>query len=213
VRPANPNGISGLISIGAPGKPGSSGVALFRNSDVRKALGLTDDQIRQLGEVRARIQQEYESQLAKTGTLADNKREELLQDLRMIQQEDFFGAAASILTPQQLRRYRQLDYQYQGPGAFSNPEVRQHIQISADQLQRIQDLQKQNMYAFANLLQDSRGHHDEALARYNMYRRKLADRISDVLTTEQLRKWKSLTGEPFNFRYSFGSAITAANNW
>jgi len=188
-------------------------VPLFQNSDVRRALDLTDTQVDRLVDAQTRSQKDYENQFARVGSLAAGNRVAELQKLRTGQQDEFFRSAAGILSPEQLRRYRQLDYQYQGPGAFSSPDLREKMKLTDNQVQRLQELQNQSMYAFSSLLQDSRGRPDEALARYNNYRRQLAEKIAGILNPQQRGIWKELTGEPFPFRYTFGSAITAANNW
>lgn len=212
-RSINEPGLSGWLPTGSIGNTTSQGIPLFLNADVRRALNLTENQVSRLREAQKQARSLYKNQYGRLTKLNGADKLTGLQELQVNEQEEFFRTAEGILSAEQMRRYRQLDYQYQGPGAFSNPALRKKLQLTDVQTMQLQALQTQSMYAFASLLQDSRGFPGEALARFNVYRRQLAEKTAGVLTPEQQRLWEELTGEPFKFRYSFSSAITSAKNW
>jgi serine/threonine protein kinase len=103
----------------------------------------------------------------------------------------------SLLTGQQLRRFKQIARQYIGPLAFSDPEVVDVLRFSADQRTRIRAILDE-AGPTATKFGPHGGPRNRAEWSAEAERRAL-ELILGVLSTEQRRKWGELTGKPFGF--------------
>ena len=175
------------------------GVPLYQNADVRRSLNLTEAQIAQLSNSNPQLQRQLQNQMGRLASLPASERAAELQKLQAGSQQEFWRSATSVFTPEQAQRYRQLEYQYQGPGAFSNPEVRSRLNLSNDQAQRLQGLHDQNMHWMQMFLAPG-GSGQDAAGRYSDYRQQLNEKTNAILNPEQRRIWQEMTGDPYDFR-------------
>ena len=102
------------------------------------------------------------------------------------------AAIAEILEPAQLRRFQQIVVQCKGPMAFREPEIASTLKLTAEQKKQIRAID-------ANVDFERSGHPPGPSSRQALEeRRKSAmKQILKVLTTEQEKQWRELTGEPF----------------
>jgi hypothetical protein len=175
------------------------GVPLYQNADVRRSLNLTDAQIAQLSSNSPQLQQQLQTQLSRLASLPASERAAEQQKLQAGSQQEFWRSATSVFTPEQVQRYHQLEYQYQGPGAFSNPEVRSRLNLTNDQAQRLQELHEQNAHWMQMFLAPG-GSGQDAAARYSDYRQQLNEKTNAILNPDQRRIWQGMTGDPYDFR-------------
>jgi hypothetical protein len=96
------------------------------------------------------------------------------------------AAATAVLTSQELKRLRQIALQVQGPYAFQDAEVITALKLTAEQRQRIRAIETDMFFVGPP---GPRKPPDQPLP-------SPTDRIQAVLTEEQQRRWKELTGEP-----------------
>ena len=89
VRSISEPDVSGWITSGWFGNRASSGTPLFQNADVRRALDLTDDQVKRLSEAQTQSQVWYESQFGKLSPGDYANRAIAMQLLRKNQQDEF----------------------------------------------------------------------------------------------------------------------------
>lgn len=124
----------------------------------------------------------------------------------------FNQSLESILSdPAQRARFNQLHTQFRGFDAFADPSVRQGLNLTDDQMQRLAQFRQEwfnQMQNFQSTLPDDR---QEALRRWNILRAQFGEQINQVLMPEQQRLWMQLYGEPFPFDFDvfFNSAAPA----
>jgi serine/threonine protein kinase len=106
------------------------------------------------------------------------------------------AAVAAILSPGQIRRLRQVALQARGPMAFREPDVAASLKLTAEQRERIRAIEADTFFGPAEPLRPgfapppSRKVFEQRL-------RAAVDRIQALLTEEQAKRWKEMTGEPF----------------
>ena len=207
---------TGQNSINQPttflGTQNHFGVPLYQNSDVRRSLNLTDSQIRQLSSNNPQFLQQLQNQLGRLSSLPASERAAELQNIQTGSQQEFWRSASGVFTPEQTQRYRQLEYQYQGPAAFSNPEVRSRLNLTNDQAQRLQALHEQNTH-WMQMFQEPGGSGQDAAARYSDYRQQLNEKTNAILTLDQRRTWQQMTGDPYDFRLPVAPPSGTAYFW
>jgi hypothetical protein len=176
-----------------------SGIGLYQSPDIRRTLNLTTAQIDRLNAANALIQQRYRDRLTRTASLPADQRAAELERLRASQLNDFYTSGTGVFTPEQLRRYRQLEYQYQGPAAFIDPDVQRQLNLTDAQLRRFRLIQQNVLGPQAFLLNSDGSIRTNGLQEYNAYRQHTNEQMDSILSQEQRDRWRDLTGDPYNF--------------
>jgi serine/threonine protein kinase len=106
---------------------------------------------------------------------------------------------AQLLTPEQLRRFKQIALQYIGPLAFSDPGVAEALRLTPEQKKEIRTSQDwtcllRNTFSPRPDRRRSPQGANEATAPDQVAQVK----ILGLLTPEQRRQWDELVGEPFS---------------
>jgi hypothetical protein len=193
----NPVGQGAVLNTGPNGTQLVPG--LYQNAEISRSLKLTNKQIDQLNAANTQIQNRYQNQLSQVGTLTGEQRAQALERLRANQWNDFYRSTGSIFTPQQLQRYRQLQYQYEGPRAFLDPAVRQQLNLTDSQVRQFQLLQ-QNALPPQAFLQNADGSvRTNGIRDYNAYQSSTNERMNAILSQEQRDRWHDLVGDRYNF--------------
>jgi serine/threonine protein kinase len=106
----------------------------------------------------------------------------------------------AILTARQRKRLEQIGLQLKGAGAFHETEVAKELKLTPEQRERIRGIDA-GMFP-----EPGRRGGSPADWLKDMEKRKKAamDRVLALLTPEQARKWKEMTGEPFTGPMQFG---------
>ncbi len=96
---------------------------------------------------------------------------------------DYEAEVNRLLTRGQQRRLAQLGLQAEGPGAFGQPDVVAALGLTAEQRERIRLIEEEAIFGWLRAPTDA----PERLP---------DERVLAVLTEEQARRWKEMTGEP-----------------
>ena len=185
---------------------GPSRSVLYQDNEVRKLLNLTDDQVDRLSATNRRIQQKYADELTRLNALSTEQRAAELRRLASSQRGDFYKSVDNVLTPAQLERYRQLEYQLQGPSAFSDPNIRTRLSLTNEQIGRIQALQS-NLSSYEAFLRNPDGTlRTSNVDEYRAYRLRTNERLDAILSQEQRDRWRDVIGQPYD---KFGPDVSA----
>jgi hypothetical protein len=113
------------------------------------------------------------------------------------------GEITQLLTPAQLRRFKQIVRQQRGPLAFIDPDVMVALQLTSEQKKLIREIQNElrpsgpppgaPRIASRDPKRKPPRRFDENLS---ISREKLLQRILDQLSAEQLHIWNELVGQP-----------------
>jgi hypothetical protein len=119
-----------------------------------------------------------------------------------------------ILEPWQFKRFKQITLQLRGPLAFSDLDMAEALKLTAEQKKAVREMQDKVVLGGRRFggprggppgkrggrggppdgPPGKRGEHPEQSREWQDAR----DRILDLLTPEQLRLWKEMTGKPFS---------------
>src|SRR5262249_14759354 len=151
-------------------------------------LRLDDEQRRKVREFGARVGKGWLDSLTDVGRLSPAQRRR-----RAVARARAYEAEVKVLlTSAQQVRLRQIGLQAEGPGAFAEPEVVSELKITADQRDRIRTIEEDALFGWMRRLQPGSPPGDSAKA--PAARRPANERILAVLTEEQVRRWRALTG-------------------
>jgi tetratricopeptide (TPR) repeat protein len=162
---------------------------LNQHAEVQKELGLTDVQIKKARDVTEEMGKKYRDVFAKIGDMYPSERRQKMEELTKANIEESTKAIASLLTPDQEKRLRQLARQQTGVRAFSLPHVQNALKLSDEQKDKIKTIVED----FDRELSIS------SLQKMETIRQESVQKATAILTDEQKTTWKDLVGEPFHF--------------
>jgi serine/threonine protein kinase len=157
-------------------------------------LGLADEQRPKVKEFCARVGKEWMESLADMGRLSPTER-----GRRAVARSRAYETEVNrLLTTAQQERLRQIGLQAEGPGAFREPEVVSALNLTIEQRDQIRTIEDETLFGWM------RGPRPNTTP--GPQEKSANERLVAVLTEDQVRRWKAMTGEPVQFPITpFGS--------
>jgi hypothetical protein len=179
---------------GGGGGPGSV-ASLLQNESVQKELKVDKDQADKVKEAVQQVQDKHKDEFAKLRDLSQEERRAEGQKLNRAVSEETLKAVDPILKPDQVKRLKQIELQQLGSQAFTRPEVQMALGLKDDQKEKIKTLAETAATEMRELRQggNQQGNRDKVTA----IRKETTEKIQAVLTDDQKKTWKEMTGEPF----------------
>jgi hypothetical protein len=117
-------------------------------------------------------------------------------------------ALADALSPEQLKRLKQIQLQQRGLRAFQDPEVQTALKMTDDQKEKVktiaEDSDKDRRELFKGAVGGG-GNREEMMKKITAYNKEVMDKTTAVLSEDQKKTWKDMVGEPFEgLRQGFG---------
>ena len=162
---------------------GMGAAMLLRQEAVQEELGLSSEQKEKLASLAGNQQQR--GGLGNLRDLSQEERQERMAEMRQ-QMEEAEKKMAAVLTDEQRTRLKQIRLQTLGVNALSDPEFAEELALSAEQREKLQQMQGRIRQA----RQD--GGSAENL------RERFTNAVMDLLTPEQKEKLESLRGKKFD---------------
>jgi len=172
---------------------------LYRNPDVARNLDLTRDQIDRLNQATDRLQGRYRDQFDRVNRLDERARDARRQELLRNYSGDWTRSAGDIFNERQMSRYRQLELQSRGLDAFRDPDVRRRLNLTDEQYRKLSDLGTRVDEERQNIPATERLQTRDTLRNWRDFMGRTQRSMNDILTDEQRRAWREMTGDPFDF--------------
>jgi serine/threonine protein kinase len=168
----------------------ASQLYLLCQPSVLHDLRLDDEQRPKVKEFCTRVGKEWLDSLGEVGRLSPSER-----GRRAIKRARAYEAEVNrLLTPAQQTRLRQIGLQAEGPGAFGEPEVVAELKLTAKQRDKIRTIEEEAFFSRMKRTRPGTTPGDSSKA--SSARGKSAnERILAVLTEDQVRRWRALTGK------------------
>ena len=161
---------------------------LLRQKSVQKELGLSADVIQKILDFTA-----AQSEAArKTVDLGETARKEEFE--KLARQNDKF--LTDTLTAMQSKRLDQITMQFTALHQLMKPEVAKELNLSDEQVKKLNDMQTEARKALVEVLQSPPGAGKNE--RFARLREETRTRILAVLTDEQKAKVREMAGPPFD---------------
>lgn len=173
----------------------------FNNSGIRQELDWSNTQFQQMNQNYGQIWDRYSRQLQNPyGDLSDVQRMQRQQDLYGAFNNDFAEARNGIFTDSGAkRRYDQMYLQYRGYGAFNDPSVIRDLNLSPEQRQRFNQLDREWNNNMSVLHREYQIDPNLAQRQFNIARTQYLQDLQQNLTPQQQLNWKTLSGRPYTF--------------
>ena len=168
-------------------------------SNVSRSLNLTQAQMNRLNDFNTKAQASYQENLARISGLTGVNRTTQLNQLNSQYMNDWSKGAGAILSPAKLSRYQQLQYQYAGFRALTDPAVQSKLNLTATQQGDVNNLIAWSNTQQAEIARQAAADGPRARQLYQEYQKQYQSRFNSFLTPAQQQAWSQLTGENFTF--------------
>jgi hypothetical protein len=197
---------------------GSSAATLLLKPAVQKELKLTTDQAakaKTMVDIARKELQEY-LRLELPG-VDRHGVEEAIEKKRSAMEAAQMTGLKSLLSPDQLKRLKELDFQSAGVAGMLRPQLAGALHLTDGQKEKLQDIEDATQEATQELYQANAAEEEskesagivnirkrtelkgEAAAKLQRLRVNATAKALEIFTAQQRTKWKELTGEPFDF--------------
>jgi Spy/CpxP family protein refolding chaperone len=194
---ASPAWAQGRGFGGGFGGPG----ALLSNKSVQQELKLDDKQAEKANELAEQIRTKSREAFESTSGLEGQERREKITELMKPINEEANKSIATILKPEQVKRYHQISLQQRGAMAFSDPQIQGDLKLTDDQKEKIRGIEEDSRGQMREIFQSAQGDRQAAMEKMTALRKETMDKVLGVLNDDQKKTWKEKTGEPFQVKF------------
>jgi Spy/CpxP family protein refolding chaperone len=169
-----------------PVRGGPNPLTMIRHKAALEELKLTKEQTEKLKDFMT----EWRDKML---ALVENGQRDKLPGVLKEQQEKLF----KILTPEQVKRLKQVTLQVHGLWAMTTPEAAKELRLTDDQTKKLRALQSETEKQMNKLFEGGATTRTEAQKKVAELHAAANEKGLQVLTEEQRARWKGLLGEPF----------------
>jgi hypothetical protein len=174
--------------------------SMLQNPDVRKELNLSPQQLTKIEVIMHKIRERHRPDVDNLRYEGPEGRDKMIALMKTVSSE-VLDELAGDLKPGQVKRLKEIRYQAQGILALSDPGVELRLRLNTFEKDKIKDLSEDMMEQIHQVLENSRGDFQEALARIGGIRLVSLHKALAILSDEQRRTWNELIGKPFDLKY------------
>jgi hypothetical protein len=180
-----------------PGRGGPGGIAgLLTNESVQKELKMDDDQTTKVKDAVQKVQDKYKDDFAKLRDLSGEEQRTKREELSKAVTGEILTALSDILKPEQVTRLKQIELQQDGTRAFTREDVQKALALKDDQKETIKTINDDTAKATREMFQGGQ-RTPETREKIAALRKEALEKVQGVLTDDQKKTWKDMTGEPF----------------
>jgi hypothetical protein len=178
---------------------------LINMEPVQKELKLSEEQVTKAKETVTAVREKFTEERAKLQDLDPQERMPKMMEIGAKEAEETYAAFAKDWKPEQIKRLKQLGVQRQGLQAFMSPAVDKVLKLTAEQKEKAAAIQMEAGAAMRELFGNGGDPAENAKKMATMQKENL-DKALAMLTDDQKKEWKELTGDPFEFPAMAGGA-------
>jgi serine/threonine protein kinase len=160
---------------------------------IQKALDLTTDQQERLTALLATWKAEKDSNEGEMWRISEDARRRKI----LVTAEEHDHAIKRLLLIQQQQRLNEVVLQFFGFFTFKDPEVVQALDLSKEQRKAIREVEREIFRPPFGHPGPGRGGEGMRGGPPRLTKKESVEKVLALLTDEQLRKWKDMTGPPF----------------
>jgi hypothetical protein len=193
-------GLAALLAGSAVAKHHARGGAhLLLNKSVQQELKLDQGQIDHITVALKKVHDEFKGDIAKLRdrTVPKEQRTALAGKIAHASRK----AVAGILRPEQAKRFSQIRLQMTGVHAFLSPKTQKALKLTDSQKAEFKAIDASLQKAQHALFHSAAGKGHEAVQQMVALRDEKMIVAMKVLTEEQKKTWKEMTGAPFHITF------------
>jgi Spy/CpxP family protein refolding chaperone len=177
------------------------GLGLLTNKGVQQELKLDSQQVEKATKLAEEMGAKRREQFQSLQSLGEEERRAKMQEMTKTFAEENRKVLKELLKPEQYQRYEQIGLQQRGVTAFDDPDVQKKLNLTDDQKSKLKDMGESYRNDMREIFQSSQGNFQEAGAKVSALRKERMEKAAAVLTDDQRKAWKEMTGEPFEVKF------------
>jgi hypothetical protein len=196
----SPGGFGGFAGFG--GNFGGFGLSamLANNKQLQEELKLDEEQVVRVREALSKTLDEMVELGTKLRQASPDEWSETAKKMR----ETSNKAVYSVLKPEQIKRFNQIENQQAGIGMFNKADVQKTLKLSDDQKSSIEGINEN----LQKDLRELRGFDPQNQRKRQGLQKEAMEKVEGLLTGDQKTALKDLTGAPFEMRVAaFGGGF------
>jgi hypothetical protein len=180
------------------------GGMILRAENVQKDLKLSAEQIGKIDATLRSVQEKHRDDFAALSDLEPQERMPKMISLNKAVTEDLKKGLS--MTAEQAKRYDQISLQQRGLMAFADPTVVEKLKLTQDQRSQIREIASAGGAGrgLAALKNASAEEKKDAFRKMRETQRENMKKVMAVLSDDQKKEWKELTGEPIEIQFAGG---------
>ena len=144
------------------------------------------------------MREKFQEERGKLQDLDPQERMPKMMELMAKEADETYAALAKEWKPEQVKRLKQLGVQQMGLNAFTNPSVDKVLKLTDEQKEKVRTLNGEQREEMQGIFQGG-GDQAENQKKMAAMRKDFLAKGVAMLTDDQKKEWKELTGEPFEF--------------
>ncbi|MEI7686392.1 MAG: hypothetical protein WCL32_15340 [Planctomycetota bacterium] len=124
------------------------------------------------------------------------KELELTDEQEKALPEAMLKALSGVLSDKQYKRFKQIELQQRGSGAFVDPKVQEALKLNDAQKDSIKTIIEDSRKEMRDLLQGG-GFGKGAGEKIEGARKEAMEKVTGVLSSDQKKSWREMTGDSF----------------
>jgi len=174
------------------------GLNLLTDKAVQKELKLSDEQVEKATKAATEQREKMTEMRQELQGLDQAERQEKMTAMMKEMATSSKKVTDDLLKPEQKKRYDQLVLQRQGVGAFASEDVQSKLKFTDEQKNKVKDINESMREQMRDLFQPG-GDQAENQKKMTALQKETSEKIMAVLTDDQKKSWKDMTGEAFTF--------------
>jgi len=167
---------------------------LVMNPSVQKELKLSDEQIDKAKKAAQEVFGKFRDDFTK---LKDSTPEERAEVMHKVSDEAY-KQLGDVLKSEQIKRLRQIELQQVG---LSSPTAQKALKLSDEQKDKVKKIAEETREKGRDLSKDFKTDPKGTLEKMSTLRKEGSEKQLGVLTDDQKKQWKEMTGEPFEVKF------------
>lgn len=177
---------------------GMGGPGLVTIPAVQEELKITDEQKGKLEEVTATFREEMQGLREKLADVPQGERMSRMRELMTEVNAKGHKELETILKPEQMKRFKEIELQARGVEAFADKEVHKALSVTEEQAGKIETALSELNEKRRTIFQDAQGDFQAAMGKVRELQTETREKVMGLLKDDQKAKYKELTGEPFD---------------
>jgi Spy/CpxP family protein refolding chaperone len=182
--------------------PGGGLAGLLNNKSVQQEVKMTDEQVKKVADLVKETREKHKDDLESAKGLEGQERFQKMGEINKAINEELTKSLGDVLQPEQVKRVKQIAVQTQGVRAFSDETVQKELKLTDDQKDKIKTINDDMRQEMQSIFSGG-GDREENRKKMQTLQKETMEKVSAVLTDDQKKTWKEMTGEPFEVKFEF----------
>jgi delta 1-pyrroline-5-carboxylate dehydrogenase len=170
---------------------------LIANPAVQKELKMDEAQVEKATKLSTETREKMMSLREQLQDVPQEERMAKQQELAKPINDAAMKTVAEFLKPEQLTRLHQIELQQRGVQALVDPAVAKKLSITSEQETKVKSIMTDMQSEMREIMEASRDDRQAGMQKQQALRKETLTKVMALMTDDQKKTWKDMTGEPF----------------